>query len=444
MKIDFIRRGAETRLILIYAGWSTGVEYYRRCVMPGWDTAVVHDYCDSELPAIPSQYTTICVFAYSLGVWAASAVPVDAALRVAVCGTPFPVSDEFGIPESIYKATADNLSERSLLKFHRRMAGGNSEWLKLKENLPESQDVDALQEELRFIAGYDEQESSDLKWHRAYIASDDAIIPTKNQLRFWKCQPGTSVVMLPGAHAVDMAQVINASLPDIGAIGKSFSKATDKYSSSAIVQAEVCDVIAAKLLELQEKGALNTGELLEIGAGQGMLTRRWAKIFSPASATFIDLCAMPEFGVAQSEEYLMCDAERALSESGRKFDIILSASTIQWFVDPTGFLKDIRSHLNPGGIAVISTFAKGNLADLDELRPSPIIYRDEDEYLSVGADECRIWKRRLEFGSVREMLMHLKHSGVSPAYGKLSKERVPLSQLPLSLTYVPVILIFRN
>ncbi|MDE6342389.1 MAG: DUF452 family protein, partial [Muribaculaceae bacterium] len=372
MKVDFIKRGAETRLILIYAGWSTGLDYYRGCVAPGWDTAVVYDYRDMELPAIPQQYTTIYVFAYSLGVWAASAAPVDAAVRVAVCGTPFPVSDEFGIPESIFKATADNLSDRSLQKFHRRMAGGNSRWLELKEKLPASHDIEILRDELRFIEHAGTQPAEDLKWHRAYIASDDAIIPTAGQLRFWKTQPGTSIVMLQGAHAVDMARVIKASLPDTGAICRSFSKARDRYSSSAVVQAEVSDVIAEKLRELHGRNVINTGTLLEIGAGQGMLTRRWAEIFTPASATFIDLCEMPEFGVALSEEYLMCDAERVLSETGRKFDIILSASTIQWFADPIGFLKDIRSHLNPGGIAVISSYARGNLGSLDDFRPSPI------------------------------------------------------------------------
>ncbi|MDE6342966.1 MAG: hypothetical protein K2K93_11695, partial [Muribaculaceae bacterium] len=107
-------------------------------------------------------------------------------------------------------------------------------------------------------------------------------------------------------------------------------------------------------------------------------------------------------------------------------------------------LKDIRSHLNPGGIAVISSYARGNLGSLDDFRPSPIIYRDEEEYLSAGADDCIIWKRRLDFATVREMLMHLKHSGVSPACSDNGKDRVPLSQLPLSLTYVPVILIFKN
>lgn len=444
MKIEFIKRGAETRLILIYAGWSTGVDFYRGCVVPGWDTAVVHDYRDMEMPAIPSQYTTIYVFAYSLGVWAASVAPVDAAVRVAVCGTPFPVSDEFGIPESIFKATADNLTDRSLQKFHRRMAGGNSRWLELKEKLPESHDIEALRDELRFIEHSVSRSDGDLKWHRAYIASEDAIIPTAGQLRFWERQPGTSIVMLPGAHAVDIARVIKSSLPDTGAICRSFSKAKDRYSSSAVVQAEVSDIIAEKLRELHDRNEIQTGTLLEIGAGQGMLTRKWAEIFTPASANYIDLCEMPEFGVALSEEYLVCDAERALSETGRKFDIILSASTIQWFADPIGFLKNIRSHLNPGGIAVISSYARGNLGALDEFRPSPIIYRDEEEYLSVGADECMVWKRRLDFTTVREMLMHLKHSGVSPSGSDKGKDRVPISQLPLSLTYVPIVLIFRN
>lgn len=444
MKIDFIKRGAETRLILIFAGWSTDVGFYCECISDGWDTAVVHDYRDLSFPDLPAQYTTIYVFAYSLGVRAAALLPIEAAVNIAVCGTPFPVSDEYGIPETIFKATTDNLSEKSLFKFHRRMAGGKNEWLGLTDKLPVNPDIEVLREELRFIERAIPEHVNERIWHRAYIAEDDAVIPAANQLRYWKSVPTAETVMLPGGHAVCMIDVIKACIPDRDAIRRGFRKATGLYNTNALVQADICGRIADVLHDLVNDSSLKSNSLLEIGAGQGLLTTRWAEFIKPKSSTYIDLCEMPVFNVADSEEYIIGDAEDAFRISDRKYDLILSASTIQWFTDPIGFLKSLRSRLNEGGVAVVSSYVKGNLAELDVLRPSPIIYHNEKEYLQSGADDCKVWSSSLDFASVRDMLMHLKGSGVSPVYDRSDKGRIPLSCYPLSLTYRPVLLVFRN
>ncbi len=97
---------------------------------------------------LPSQYSTIYVFAYSIGVWAAALSDVKAAARIAICGSEIPVSDDYGIPVAVYKATADGLTEASLKKFHRRMAGDRATIARIEPLLPIAPDVEALKEEL--------------------------------------------------------------------------------------------------------------------------------------------------------------------------------------------------------------------------------------------------------------------------------------------------------
>lgn len=448
MKIEFIRRGAETRLILIFAGWSTDTEFYAGCIADGWDTAVVSDYRDMTPPQIPSQYTTVYIFAYSLGVWAAARSNIPAAARVAIFGTPRPVSDDFGIPPSTFTGTANGLCEKSLAKFHLRMAGCKTAFEKLSEMLPSTPKVFTLKEELLQIA---KESTCDMRcpntyryrWHRAYIANSDRIIPTENQIRYWQNCPETETVILESPHFADIATIIRQCIPNPRAIGEGFANALPTYRKYAIVQAEICQRIGEILGETFSNKNNKADSLLEIGPGKGLLTEEWSKVLKPAKATYVDLYELQLFGKAADERYLVRDAEEWLESTDEKFDVILSASAIQWFADPIRFISTVRSHLNPGGMAVISTFARGNLRELDTLRPSPIIYHSADEYASNDGTSTETWERVLNFESSRELLLHLKRTGVkpsSPSHCLNNEASLSLCSLPTSLTYTPLII----
>ena len=72
-----------------------------------------------------SGYRKIRLVAWSLGVWAASVVfgkkPVSFTEAIAVNGTPCPVHDRWGIPETIFRGTLDNVTEEGMRRFNRRM-----------------------------------------------------------------------------------------------------------------------------------------------------------------------------------------------------------------------------------------------------------------------------------------------------------------------------------
>ncbi|MDE5584725.1 MAG: DUF452 family protein [Muribaculaceae bacterium] len=453
MKLEFIKRGAATRLILIFAGWSTDARYYSDCVADGWDTAVVSDYRDLTVPSIPDQYSTVYIFAYSLGVAAASMCDIRAAVRIAICGSMYPVSDSYGIPETIYSGTLEGLDERSLKKFHLRMAGDKATYESIKERLPENPDIPCLRDELVSIRDnfhIPGKSNTDNRFFRVYLAQSDRIFPYDNLSAFWKEYAVAEIVSLRAPHAVDMASIVKDCLPDTKAIGDGFSRAGKTYNNSAVVQEEICRKIGDIIVSTQRKGNIKVDSVLEIGVGQGLLTEVWGRLLSPSEATFVDLLPMPEFGIAAKEEYVVADAEEWLKNSTERYDLILSASTIQWFADPIGFLHKVKSHLNPGGFALISTFVKGNLKELDSLRTAPIIYRTAEEYRAIPGIQAEEWERNLTFPSSRELLMHLRLTGVSPRLKKglvsvgrnvsdESKKR--LTELPLHLTYHPMILL---
>ena len=76
MKLKFTHTKPEnTRLILIFAGWSTGTPLYADITKEGWDTAVAYDYTSPAFPLEEiKRYSTVYLYCWSLGVWAASQV----------------------------------------------------------------------------------------------------------------------------------------------------------------------------------------------------------------------------------------------------------------------------------------------------------------------------------------------------------------------------------
>lgn len=444
MKIEFIRRGAETRLILIFAGWSTDTRFYRECVFNGWDTAIISDYHDMTMPEIPSKYKTVYLFAYSLGVAAASFARVNADLRIAVFGTPTPVSDSIGIPEAIFSGTANGLNEKNLSKFHLRMAGDKNTFVRMQGKLPNSPNITSLKSELLAIADFVRQFTPNTyHWNRAYIANNDRIIPAVNQRRYWERLYSTEIICIDSPHYADMASIIRECLPNHESIGKGFEKTLPTYSKNAVIQTEVCERIGDIIKDTFAKNSGNVNSVLEIGPGAGTLTKVWSKYISTVNSTYIDLYQMPVFGISTNERYIVEDAEEWLYKTDEKFDVIVSASAIQWFVNPIRFIKDISSHLNPRGIAILSTYVFGNLIELNPLRPSPIIYHSDMEYLSIEGAVMERWSRTIEFDTVRELLMHLKNTGVKPSgnINRLSNEKpIRMTSLPLRLTYEPLII----
>ncbi len=464
MKFKYLQKEeGNTRLILVFAGWSTQPHDYEAMRREGWDLLVAYDYDNLGVDlSFLNEYYTIYLFAWSLGIFCAEMVlPAERITQAfALNGTPQPVSNLYGIPEDIYSGTARGLDERNLKKFRLRMMPDKETFLRFFEDADsEPDDIESLRNQLYAIseaarkdseklAGVIEmREAARLPWVRAYLSKGDRIFPYESMKRYWEGECETEIVSLDGAHYYPLDLISRSVIPDTRKVSERFSKAWGSYDTHAIAQHSAAARLALMLADYTpEKG----GRVLEIGCGSGLFTREYKAILEPSEAVFIDIAECGPFGICAEERYVKGDAERWLEENAgkEKFDCILSASAIQWFSDMPRFLHNCSRMLNEGGIFAASTFTPGNMAELNELRPSPLIYPKaeslrewlERDFADVMVEEDII---RVEFRSAREMLMHLKHTGVA---GSAPDTGLPLSAMShlRTLTYCPLYLLGRK
>lgn len=431
MKLHFFGRGREEgnsrgcdRLILIFAGWSTSPGLYDSVSRPGWDVAVAWDYDDLSLPQeIWERYRSVVVYAWSLGVFAAERALAGHHVTAAFAlnGTGTPVDDLTGIPEAIYEGTRRGLDRRNLTRFRRRMAGDSSLFAMLSARLDPEPDIPALQRHLEVIAKASRTPAAGapMAWHRVFISDNDRIFPPEAQRRYWAERPGDhTVTVLEGGHYIPIEQIVRATLPDVAAVGRRFGRALPTYDGYATPQARIAATLAG-----MAGGLPRPGDLLELGSGSGLFTHAYGGVLRPRRATFVDLYPIPEpYGIADSERYISADAELLMDTlPDSSYDIILSASTIQWFIDPGRFFANARRALRPGGVLLASTFVTGNLAELDTLRAAPLVYRTPAEIHDMLArtfgaqaiEDFREERLPVEFTDVRSALLHLSRTGVA-------------------------------
>lgn len=420
MKIEFVKRDNSRRLLLIFAGWGMDVRPFAGLEACSYDVAVGYDYREipSEVPAELTDYEEICVLAWSFGVAGASfflasqpSLPVT--VRVAVNGTLFPVDDEKGIPEAVFGATLEGLTEASLQKFYRRMCGGARGFREFEGRMPR-RDLPELGGELRAIAARGNSRVATTMWDTVWISEDDLIIPAANQVAAWEGHP--DVRRQKGPHLPDFEKIVAMMLVDKPLVSSRFAASmATSYDSEAKVQRGVVSRIADELRKMKE--AMRPDSILEIGCGSGELSVELKEMFPDAALTLMDIAPIAPGLPGRHEQ---CDAEIAMMnpESG-PYDLVVSASTIQWFNSFGGFARRLRRVLTSGGTAIVSGFGPDNFREISGLFVTPV------RYMSCGQMRAWIEAAGLEMVAVKELhevmefptpgqlLEHLRLTGVN-------------------------------
>ncbi|MCM1178095.1 MAG: malonyl-ACP O-methyltransferase [Bacteroidales bacterium] len=215
-----------------------------------------------------------------------------------------------------------------------------------------------------------------------------------------------------------------------------FEKALGGYSAHADVQRQV----AVRLLDLISEylgtgsrdyagngpssgnlagsAASFPGRILEIGCGDGLLTRMLAGRLVPETMFVNDLC--PSAGKfvdgIPGLTFLPGDAETIAFP--RPVDMIVSGSTVQWFSDLSAFFAKCASVLSPGGLLALSTFGPDNFREFSELEGAGLEYHGADELgdmLSAHFGNVSVVQEHLsmEFASPSDVLRHLSDTGVA-------------------------------
>ena len=203
---------------------------------------------------------------------------------------------------------------------------------------------------------------------------------------------------------------------DTALIRQRFSAASASYDAEAEAQQH----IAARLWALAAPHVPSGADVLEIGAGTGLLTRLILEA-QPRSLTVNDLYLSPQVQelAQQFSGRVQCrvgDAEHL--EFVGPFDAVLSASTVQWFADIPAFFARCAGVLPKGGLLAFSSFLPGNLQEVAALTGVGLTYASAAELqgqLAPNFDLLAVEQGdvTLHFASPRHVLLHLRHTGVT-------------------------------
>ncbi len=188
MQQTWLRREGGDELILFMLGWGSTPNAVCHLELPGYDVLACWDHRSlTPLRAADfAGYRRIYLFAWSFGVWVAEHCCRELPLcrAVALNGTPFPVSREYGMR---LRAIARNMrlqANNGGINPFRDEAQAGIRFMP-QGSFPERSIEDKM-EELNLLAAWSEADSAaHLRWDAAFIADKDEIFPPANMRAYW-------------------------------------------------------------------------------------------------------------------------------------------------------------------------------------------------------------------------------------------------------------------
>lgn len=209
-------------------------------------------------------------------------------------------------------------------------------------------------------------------------------------------------------------------------VKRSFRKSISSYNENAVIQKKICK----HLVDLTNAyGKCSYGNVLEIGCGTGLLTERLIDNFNIDHIVLNDLVAEMSSEIDyllkrksfNNFEFLSGDAEKY--ELNNSFDLIISASTFQWFQDIENVFKNMGNMLNEKGMFIFNSYASDNFYEIKRIKDGGLDYKSFDQventlkdYFTVVHSEQS--REVLYFDSVLDILKHLQLTGVNGTKAK--------------------------
>ncbi len=215
-------------------------------------------------------------------------------------------------------------------------------------------------------------------------------------------------------------------------IRQRFSRAAATYDAHADVQKEVARELAARLPAARLPAAA-PASILEIGCGSGNYTALLAGRFPDAEILALDFAsgmvaaARRRLGESPRLALLCRDGEEFLATSSRRFDLVTSNATLQWFDDPLAALAQMAGALHASGMLLCSLFGPETLGELGRgisavcghgahLPPHRFPSLADLHTALAGAlpeFSCTEQLVQRRYGSLRELLLHIRKTGTS-------------------------------
>lgn len=245
---------------------------------------------------------------------------------------------------------------------------------------------------------------------------------------------------------------------DKGLIKQRFSSAVLDYDQQAIAQQRIHQRIISLLPQMQRQHFSNA---LEIGCGTGGLTKLLMQHLQVEHWELNDLCDMQTHLLEHLPEpfqFHCGDAEQLAFE--KQYDLIASASVVQWFADKAGFIERCKVRLKTNGFLLFSTFTSDNLKQIKQLTGVGLTYPNLEDWQKWLSPEFEILALEqseivLHFDDPLAVLKHLKQTGVTAtqqqgwtkgqlqAFCRQYQQNYTNSQQKVELTYSPLYVLAR-
>ncbi len=242
---------------------------------------------------------------------------------------------------------------------------------------------------------------------------------------------------------------------DIKNIKKQFEKSMNDYDKNAAVQ----DLMASKLVIELLKISDNFENILELGSGTGLLTKRLVKSIRYKNFYANDLVEKSKMYVQKfipSANFICGNALKV--RLAKKADLIVSNAMFQWFDNLDKVVEILKTNLKSDGILAFTTFAPSNFKEVTEITGLTLKYKSKEELETVLKNKgfeilySETFYEEMRFNTPLELLAHMKHTGVNSLSEKtwtVKKvkefcDKYSKKYPKTILTYSPIIIIARE
>ena len=196
-------------------------------------------------------------------------------------------------------------------------------------------------------------------------------------------------------------------------IQKRFARNLDTYNDNAKIQKKM----AERLLSFLDRKDFD--DILEIGCGTGFLTQLVNDNFNFITYTANDIVESCEKYVKEINpkiNFIPADIEKAVENSDKKYDLIISNAAFQWVENLESFIKLLVSKLNDGGVLLFSTFGPENFREVNFVLGKTLPYYSANELQEIIKDYKNIVEQEMHvmaFKTPKDILKHIKSTGVN-------------------------------
>ena len=245
-------------------------------------------------------------------------------------------------------------------------------------------------------------------------------------------------------------------------VAQRFARAHQSYEEHAVIQKYICK----KLIEYSQQFDVphQQSRIFEIGCGTGNLTRLMWQHYAFDQYILNDLYDAVKTNFLENTsaqiEWKIGNIEQL--EFPQQVNSIVSSSALQWVKHLNQVYEKAHQALLPQGYFIFSTFGAQNLQEIKKLTGQGLQYLTlqelEQQLIKAGFEVLLITEDilKLEFEHPREVLAHLKATGVTATSNNFrwtksslidfyqNYQQFQLENQQYSLTYHPIYCIARS